>query len=82
MSVCGSCRTGIRWVTMEGSGKAMPLDLEPDVDKGTIYVSNGTRLIGRVMTGEDLELARKGDAPLFVSHFATCPNAKKHRRAA
>lgn len=65
---------------MEGSGKSMPLDPLPDA-AGTVYVSSaGGRAIGRVMKGDDLELARKGDAPLFVSHFATCPNATKHRR--
>ena len=74
MSVCKSCGAEILWVKTE-SGKAMPLDAKPvdgtKVD-GTCIVDHGVAKFGAIDCPRD--------TPQFVSHFATCPNAKKHRR--
>ena len=74
---CRSCNAPMIWVKMQ-SGKSNPLDAEP-VENGTICINDNG--IGEVLKGEDLTLARAVKKPLYVSHFATCPNAKKHRRA-
>jgi hypothetical protein len=55
------------------SGKNIPLDPDP-VDNGNILLhADGVA-----------EYVKKGlvqpDAPKHVSHFATCPHAKQHRR--
>lgn len=75
-NLCRSCRAPIRWV-LSSSGKAMPLDLDP-VPEGTIALSDrGGVVVGVIVP----ERARAGYAgSLYRSHFATCPNAGKHRR--
>lgn len=66
MQKCKSCQAPIIWVKTL-SGKIMPLDEKPE----SRFVLNGL--------GE-------GNTPYatmvktYVSHFATCPNASKHRR--
>lgn len=72
MSVCKSCGAQIRWVKMAGSGKSMPLDDVPG-PQGTVAVEQG---VGHVLKGLAIV---EYEGPLFVSHFATCPNAKEHR---
>lgn len=34
-----------------------------------------------VLTSENLDRAREKKMPLYVSHFATCPNAQHFRKA-
>jgi hypothetical protein len=79
VSVCSSCGAQIEWVTTT-NGKRMPIDADP---------SPGGNL---VMTGQnrrgapEVAYLRRGDPELpigtsrWVSHFATCPNSKEHRR--
>jgi hypothetical protein len=59
----------IRWVVMLPSGKNMPLDAAPS-PKGTITVDDDGRARVDLLPGR----------AKFTSHFATCPNAAKHRR--
>ena len=33
-----------------------------------------------MLTGEELEQAREEGKQLYLSHFATCPNARRHRK--
>jgi hypothetical protein len=61
---------------MTGKSKAMPIDAEPSAD-GNINISNGTAHV----LGKDENLLLPG-IPLYKSHFATCPNAKQHRKPA
>lgn len=66
---CRSCGRPLIWgVTMQG--RRMPVDAKPQ----------GKRIV--------LEPAIKDDLPplatvvdVYVSHFATCPNAEQHRKA-
>ena len=71
---CKSCGAAIWWVETV-NGNMMPLDEKP-VDDGNIVVSNGT---GYVMHG-DLFDEPTVAGPRFKSHFATCPNARTHRK--
>lgn len=72
--LCG-CGKRMRWVQM-GSGKRMPLDAEPDPVKGNIALVGGVWCV--LSRAELADLG--GDRPRYTSHFATCPDAAKHRR--
>jgi hypothetical protein len=68
---CRSCDALIQWAeTLDGN--FMPLDLDA-TPTGTLVVINGKV---RLATDDDRRLRR----PLYVSHFATCPQAAKWRR--
>ncbi len=79
MSACRSCNTKILWAKSVKSGKLMPIDIEP-AKNGNLYLQ---------AEGFDPPLAFSiNDTPpmavrpgRFVSHFATCPEARQHRRA-
>lgn len=70
---CRSCGAAILWATTE-KGKAMPLDAEP-AENGNINLVGGVAKV--VKPGEMLP-----GIPLYLSHFATCPNSVMHRKKA
>lgn len=70
---CRSCRAPIRWVRMSSSGKMNPLDAQPS-EQGSVRI--GENETGTVVPKED----RVEGEPLYLSHFATCPNAKTFRK--
>ncbi len=75
--LCRSCGQPIRFVATE-KGSTMPLDLEPDEVKGNISV---VKRVGYIIPADALPQARSDGSPLYVSHFATCPEADKHRKS-
>jgi hypothetical protein len=59
----------------------MTVDAAPALD-GTIRLktfTGGETLVGEVLTGMFLAAARTADEDLYLSHFATCPDAQKWR---
>lgn len=70
MSTCSSCGAEIEWVKTE-RGKAQPLNIAPSL-VGNVEVRDGISYYIR----DDERAGRM----LRVAHFATCPNAKAHRR--
>lgn len=76
MAACRSCGESIIWRTTPG-GKPMPLDPEP-VDHGNVIVLDDRRC--RVVGGAAAEDHKREGGELYVSHFATCPNANEHRK--
>jgi len=52
----------------------MPLDAEP-MESGNIVIKDGVAV---VMSGELFE--EMLDGPRYQSHFASCPDAQKHRK--
>jgi hypothetical protein len=78
VSQCRSCHAEIIWVTMAASGRRMPLDAVPTPD-GTVAVDGNGLAV--VLTGQHLERAKAATVHLFRSHFASCVNAKQHRKA-
>lgn len=82
MNQCRSCHAPIIW-TETVNGKAMPVDVEHDDERGNVVLT----LIGRdarylADVYPDNAAARGADAPsLYTSHFTTCPNAAQHRRS-
>lgn len=70
---CRSCGAAIYWATT-GTGRQMPVDVKP-VENGNVALTwNGKRISAVYVAGA----AHPG--VLRLSHFATCPNAKQHRK--
>ena len=85
---CRSCRADVLWVHMMclgvASSKPSPVDCAPSID-GNIEVKSGkksNKLYGRVLNRPGRESARAVGTSLFVSHFATCPQADDWRKRA
>lgn len=84
MPECRSCNAPIFWGTTE-NGKREPVDLEP-VDGGNIEVvsrerqPDGEIKIRHLKKGEAESATLFEPPPRYVSHFATCPNARSHRK--
>ena len=83
---CRSCGAPILWARMKNTGRAIPLDEKPTPD-GNLWASQKTGPKGIELV---VHFAPDKNAPRqdvldrerrrWVSHFATCPNATKHRR--
>lgn len=76
---CHSCHRPVIWTETERS-KRMPVDAEPPLSGGNV------ELVWRGSTvaplSKVLPVAKQfGKKNLRTSHFATCPNADRHRRA-
>jgi len=75
---CRSCGAPMFWVTT-AKGKKMPLDSEP--------VSNGAFVLdGDPLESGEQKVKHIGErseyrGERFSSHFSTCPDADKHRKA-
>jgi hypothetical protein len=72
MSQCRSCKAELLWCKTL-TGKNIPVDLVP-VPGGNIEI--------QVVKGKQVVVVHESnpDITRYVSHFATCPNAKEHRR--
>jgi hypothetical protein len=82
-SVCSSCRKTIVWAVTTKTGRAIPLDPTPGPEGNVTIVGRSPRdcPLVLVLSPEELALAREHGVPrLYVSHFATCPDAAKWRR--
>ena len=70
---CKSCGAAIRWYRTP-AGKRMPVDAEPASDGNLVILAGVVQPI-------QADLFRGiPSGPRYISHFATCPNARKHRR--
>ena len=80
MPQCRSCHAPILWRLSSATGKPMPLDPEPGAD-GNIRVGVIQGEVVAVVLGPEATAeAREAGAPLYRSHFVSCPNADEHRR--
>ena len=71
MATCKSCGAEIKWART-ASGRRMPLDAD---ERGNIIIENGVlKVVPKDEIGGIL-------AATYTSHFATCPQAKTHRKA-
>jgi hypothetical protein len=77
---CRSCGAEIVWARTT-LGKAMPLDPEPATEGNVQLCMVGGEEIAAVLGSADRAAAQLEQIPLYVSHFATCPNAALHRKA-
>lgn len=79
-SPCKSCRAPILWAHTP-AGARMPLDAEPVKDGNIQLGFVGGEEMAIVLTNPaDIAGCQVDGIPLYVSHFATCPNAAAHRR--
>lgn len=64
-------------------GKRIPLDVEPNMEKGNVVVANGVAIYisGPKREGEARVVAERVGLRLYTSHFATCPDAAEHRKS-
>ena len=80
--VCRSCGAKILWIRTS-AGKNMPVNPQivhyrlpkPD-EKGTSKI---VTLCGEVVSAIETD-AENSEYGGYISHFATCPNAKMHRK--
>ena len=77
VSRCSSCGAKIRWAVTD-SGRRMPINPDPD-ELGNLYVwrsvDGGLRACSVFAQGGFPSGAKRA-----MSHFATCPDAEKHRK--
>lgn len=88
MAKCGSCQAPVVWVETE-SGKRMPIDRDPvpaDAERPGNLIKTGVTEVmrnGRHETVPTVMVVKPDDptpAARYISHFATCPNSKSHRK--
>lgn len=70
-SKCKSCGAKIIWIQTRRN-KWIPVDYEP------VFAKGGEKNVFR-NDGKMYRSAPEG-AEVYITHFATCPNAKEHRR--
>lgn len=79
-SRCRSCGQPIKWIKLQGSGKAIPVDPM----KRILVPGQGTEVLitddGRVVRGRFASMEEGAAECGYISHFATCPQADKWRR--
>jgi hypothetical protein len=75
VSRCRSCQAEIVWAVTE-NGKRVPLDAVPAERPSGLF-----KLVPRVSDPTPLAVSVSGER-VYLSHFATCPNAEQHRRKA
>lgn len=71
---CRECGAAIFWLRTT-SGSLMPIDATP-VEGGNIVIKDG---VAHVLRGDLFEPML--DGPRYQSHFVSCPEAAKHRKA-
>lgn len=74
MTACRSCLAPLIW-GISTKGHRMPLDKDPNPE-GNIEIDDDSFIV--VLTAE--AKAQPATRPRYTSHFATCPNAAKHRK--
>lgn len=85
-STCRSCGRDIIWTETE-RGKKMPVDAGKRNDGNILLISRGdaapqAKFLGKLeLDAEKARALARGETfRAYVSHFATCPNAKSHRK--
>lgn len=76
MSKCRSCDAELVWAVTV-NGKRIPLDAEPAERPQGLF-----RLEAPPRVGEAPLAVSVAGEYVYISHFATCPNADEHRKAA
>ena len=84
-STCKSCGAKIVWIKTT-RGKQMPCNAEQvqyqENKRGSalIVTKDGDVVRGNIIDDKQTSLVPVVDGVGYVSHFATCPNAARHRR--
>ena len=75
VTTCKSCGAKIVWIKTQ-NGRSMPCN-EEQVE---YHTKDGEVVRGNIIKDGGSALVPIVDGIGYVSHFATCPNADKHRR--
>jgi hypothetical protein len=80
---CRSCPAPVHWVTLTGSGKRTPVDVERQAEpaRNLVAVNHATGR-GRTLRDADLADARQWAArgvTFHTNHYATCPDREAWR---
>ncbi len=76
MSVpCSSCGAPLLWIKTP-KNKSMPLDATPHPE-GNVVIRDGLAVVLTLAEMTDVAVGQRR----FYPHWATCPNAKSHRKA-
>lgn len=75
MNACRSCKAPVLW-TRTAAGKAMPLDPEPNPAGNVVLVKGVAVVLGK----RAAEGVAAVEGTRYMPHWATCPNAKEHKR--
>jgi hypothetical protein len=75
---CRSCRAPMLWIRTRATGKSMPLDPEPNWERGNILLDEENKAVAfpSPEAAQQRRLLTGWDGP-YISHFATCPNARR-----
>lgn len=84
-ATCRSCQAPILW-TETANGERMPVDEKPNQLHGNVLLeftddSPAPKLLAGVLTRGQAAGARAEQKRLYRSHFASCPDADRHRRS-
>lgn len=81
MDECRSCHAPIRWAVTQ-KGRRMPLDPEPTPDGNLVLAPavEARRAPTVVALTAHNDPPLDPNTPRYTSHFATCPDAPRHRR--
>lgn len=83
-SRCRSCKARVVWVETEAKpdkpGRRMPVDADPANPTLAMVVEGGNLVFTGQTTGDGTPIVRYVKGGRHVSHFATCVNAKQHRK--
>lgn len=74
MAECQSCGRPVRW-GVTTAGARMPLDHAPST-LGNVWIREDGKL--RVLNADEAARAAAAGEVLWMSHFASCPNAAAH----
>lgn len=84
---CRACKAPLIWAVTAANGKPIPVDPEPR-DDGNLELGRrvplkggGSALLATVIDLDQLPLFELETPPRYVSHFATCPDADRFRKA-
>lgn len=82
ITTCDSCGAEIVFANSGSTGRPMPIDAHPAAG-GNIRLEERDRPLPPLahVIGATIDLlAQDDDGVRYISHFATCPNAKEWRR--
>ncbi len=82
MRVCQRCPALILDAESYSTGRMMPVDAEPS-ERGNIRLERvGNKLMAQVCGKHNLHFYRTRGEKLYLSHFASCPEAQSFRKKA
>jgi hypothetical protein len=77
---CRSCNGAVIWTTNVQTGKRMPVNPTPRLGGNVVLTTGNDGPEARVLPPSEAKEREARGMELYVSHFATCPNATSWRR--